>query len=127
MYRDLLKHQNLHLTASDCIVIPFAYKDLANKYCSILKTKTQQLRQERFLSASYFNSTMNLLSQVIVVPCGITASTTDADKKAILDKCNDYVTRLNAVGVRARADLRENYSPGLKFNHWELKVIITST
>ncbi|XP_076817359.1 bifunctional glutamate/proline--tRNA ligase-like [Clavelina lepadiformis] len=59
--------------------------------------------------------------QVIVVPCGITASTTDADKKAILDKCNDYVTRLNAVGVRARADLRENYSPGWKFNHWELK------
>jgi len=26
--------------------------------------------------------------------------------------------------IRADTDLRENYSPGWKFNHWELKVNI---
>merc|ERR1719376_1574842 len=40
--------------------------------------------------------------QVVIVPCGITKDLKDA-------------------GVRVRADLRENYSPGWKYNHWELK------
>jgi len=44
---------------------------------------------------------------------------------------NDGVDDTNVVQkynsfkiIRADTDLRENYSPGWKFNHWELKVII---
>ncbi|XP_029449037.1 bifunctional glutamate/proline--tRNA ligase isoform X2 [Rhinatrema bivittatum] len=59
--------------------------------------------------------------QVVVIPCGITNSLSEEDKEALLSKCSQYLQRLLHVGLRARADLRENYSPGWKFNHWELK------
>lgn len=59
--------------------------------------------------------------QVVVVPCGLTANLPQADRDALLAKCDEYTKRLNEVGVRAKADLRDNYSPGWKFNHWELK------
>ncbi|XP_071491783.1 bifunctional glutamate/proline--tRNA ligase-like [Diadema antillarum] len=60
-------------------------------------------------------------AQVIVVPCGITAKTTEEERKKLLDKCQQYVDVLKRSGVRVRGDLRDNYSPGWKFNHWELK------
>lgn len=56
------------------------------------------------------------------MPCGLTANLPQADRDALLAKCDEYTKRLNEVGVRAKADLRDNYSPGWKFNHWELKV-----
>jgi len=59
--------------------------------------------------------------QVVVVPCGITASMKDAERSQLLDACKEYETALKAAGIRCRADLRDNYSPGWKFNHWELK------
>ncbi|XP_075451697.1 bifunctional glutamate/proline--tRNA ligase isoform X1 [Ascaphus truei] len=59
--------------------------------------------------------------QVVVIPCGITNSLSEEDKEALLKKCNQYLKRLLNVDIRARADLRDNYSPGWKFNHWELK------
>eukprot|EP00057_Strongylocentrotus_purpuratus_P020732 XP_011675206.1 PREDICTED: bifunctional glutamate/proline--tRNA ligase isoform X1 [Strongylocentrotus purpuratus] len=59
--------------------------------------------------------------QAIVIPCGITAKTTDEQKNKLLDKCHNYVKILKAGGIRAQSDLRDNYSPGWKFNHWELK------
>ncbi|KAM5163292.1 bifunctional glutamate/proline--tRNA ligase isoform 2-T2 [Mantella aurantiaca] len=59
--------------------------------------------------------------QVIVIPCGITNTLAEADKEALLQKCNQYLKRLLNVDIRARTDLRDNYSPGWKFNHWELK------
>nr|XP_054758957.1 bifunctional glutamate/proline--tRNA ligase-like isoform X2 [Lytechinus pictus] len=59
--------------------------------------------------------------QAIVIPCGITAKTTDEQRNKLLDKCHDYVKILKAGGLRAQSDLRDNYSPGWKFNHWELK------
>lgn len=37
-------------------------------------------------------------------------------------KCAEYRKQLFSANIRARVDLRENYSPGWKFNHWELKV-----
>lgn len=61
-------------------------------------------------------------SQVVVIPCGITNALSEEDRDALVAKCNDYRRRLLSAGIRARADLRENYSPGWKFNHWELKV-----
>ncbi|KAM6433802.1 bifunctional glutamate/proline--tRNA ligase isoform 2-T2 [Rhynochetos jubatus] len=59
--------------------------------------------------------------QVVIIPCGITNSLSEEDKEALLKKCNEYRNRLLTVNIRVRADLRENYSPGWKFNHWELK------
>ncbi|XP_053315637.1 bifunctional glutamate/proline--tRNA ligase [Spea bombifrons] len=59
--------------------------------------------------------------QVIVIACGITNSLSEEDRDALLKKCNQYLKRLLNADIRARADLRDNYSPGWKFNHWELK------
>lgn len=60
--------------------------------------------------------------QVVIVPCGITARTSDDMRKRIPDECEKLADKLKAVGIRARADLREGYTPGYKFNDWELKV-----
>uniref|UniRef100_A0A8D3ECN1 Glutamyl-tRNA synthetase n=1 Tax=Scophthalmus maximus TaxID=52904 RepID=A0A8D3ECN1_SCOMX len=49
--------------------------------------------------------------QIVIIPCGITASLPEEEKEA----------RLLAAGIRVKSDLRDNYSPGWKFNHWELK------
>ena len=59
--------------------------------------------------------------QVVIVPCGVTASLKKEDREALYNQCEEYKTRLLKVGVRVKADMRENYSPGWKFNHWELK------
>ncbi|KAM6950221.1 bifunctional glutamate/proline--tRNA ligase isoform 2-T2 [Lycodopsis pacificus] len=59
--------------------------------------------------------------QVVVIPCGITASLPEQEKEAVLTQCSKYTTRLQDAGVRVKTDLRDNYSPGWKFNHWELK------
>lgn len=61
--------------------------------------------------------------QVVVVPCGVTASLSEADTKALYKSCEQLAAELNAKGIRSKADTRDNYSPGWKFNHWELKVI----
>ncbi|XP_018117064.1 uncharacterized protein LOC100158287 isoform X5 [Xenopus laevis] len=59
--------------------------------------------------------------QVVIIPCGITNTLSEEDKDALLKKCDQYLKRLLNADVRARADQRDNYSPGWKFNHWELK------
>jgi prolyl-tRNA synthetase len=61
-------------------------------------------------------------TQCIVLPCGITAKTTKDEEKALLKCCEDITDMLKKGGVRAAHDLRDNYSPGWKFNHWEQKV-----
>lgn len=59
--------------------------------------------------------------QVVIVPCGITATTTDADRKVLIDSCKELEKALTGAGVRVEGDYRDNYSPGWKYNHWELK------
>ncbi|KAF9457548.1 hypothetical protein BDZ94DRAFT_1175283 [Collybia nuda] len=59
--------------------------------------------------------------QVIVVPCGITAKTTDESRGQINDACDALATTLKKAGIRAKADLRDGYTPGYKFNDWEQK------
>ncbi|XP_062303678.1 bifunctional glutamate/proline--tRNA ligase isoform X2 [Osmerus eperlanus] len=59
--------------------------------------------------------------QVIIIPCGLTASLPEAEKEALLAQCSKYLARLQQAQIRVKADLRDNYSPGWKFNHWELK------
>lgn len=66
-----------------------------------------------------------LFPQVVIIPCGITASLSEQDKQALLDQCSRYQSGLQRAGVRVKSDLRDNYSPGWKFNHWELKVTFT--
>ncbi|KAI9599562.1 hypothetical protein BDF19DRAFT_410207 [Syncephalis fuscata] len=60
-------------------------------------------------------------TQVVVVPCGITARSTEQDRKNINEGVEQVVRLLKQAGVRARSDLRDNYTPGYKFNHWELR------
>ncbi|GKC68181.1 proline--tRNA ligase, cytoplasmic, partial [Tanacetum coccineum] len=45
----------------------------------------------------------------------------DADVKEIMNACSATVKTLCDLGIRAEADLRENYSPGWKYSHWEMK------
>lgn len=59
--------------------------------------------------------------QAVVVPCGITAKTTDEERKQINDKCEELAQTLRAADIRAKADLRDGYTPGWKFNDWEQK------
>lgn len=55
--------------------------------------------------------------QVIVVPVPYR----DADTQGILDACVATVETLCNAGIRAEADLRDNYSPGWKYSNWEMK------
>ncbi|KAF8954410.1 hypothetical protein BDZ97DRAFT_1676856 [Flammula alnicola] len=59
--------------------------------------------------------------QVVVVPCGITAKTTDEQRAKINGTCEELAKKLKKAGIRAKADLREGYTPGYKFNDWEQK------
>ncbi|KAM3625961.1 uncharacterized protein V6R79_020421 [Siganus canaliculatus] len=59
--------------------------------------------------------------QVVIIPCGVTASLPEQEKEALMAQCSKYLSRLLDAGVRVKTDLRDNYSPGWKFNHWELK------
>ncbi|KNE71083.1 proline-tRNA ligase [Allomyces macrogynus ATCC 38327] len=59
--------------------------------------------------------------QVVVVPCGITVKTTQEQRDAIAAYTNQVVATLKKAGIRAKADTRDNYSPGYKFNHWEMR------
>ena len=60
--------------------------------------------------------------QAVLVPCGITARTTDEERATINNTCEELAKRLKKAGIRAKADLREGYTPGYKFNDWEQKV-----
>lgn len=59
--------------------------------------------------------------QAIVVPCGITVSTKPEERDELLDSCRLIESKLKSANVRVEGDYRDNYSPGWKFNHWELK------
>lgn len=55
--------------------------------------------------------------QVIICPIAMkTVSYAD-----LVKYCDEIRATLKAAGVRADVDARENYTPGWKFNHWELK------
>ncbi|GKC33930.1 proline--tRNA ligase, cytoplasmic [Tanacetum coccineum] len=45
----------------------------------------------------------------------------DANLKEITDACLDTVKSLHDADIHVEEDLRENYSPGWKYSHWELK------
>ncbi|KAJ6798553.1 proline--tRNA ligase, cytoplasmic isoform X1 [Iris pallida] len=55
--------------------------------------------------------------QAIVIPVPYK----DANTEAIFEACRSTVRTLNEAGFRAEDDLRDNYSPGWKYSHWEMK------
>ncbi|XP_048270036.1 bifunctional glutamate/proline--tRNA ligase isoform X2 [Bombus terrestris] len=59
--------------------------------------------------------------QAIIVPCGITASTTPQQRELLFSECNKLLGELSKDSLRVKADYRSNRTPGWKFNHWELK------
>ncbi|GHJ87251.1 hypothetical protein NliqN6_3653 [Naganishia liquefaciens] len=59
--------------------------------------------------------------QVVVVPVGLTAKLSEEERKQIYDTCDKVAADLNGAGIRTKADLREGYTPGWKFNDWELR------
>lgn len=59
--------------------------------------------------------------QVVIVPCGITVNTSQDERKSLLDACQVLGGDLKKGGLRVEIDDRDHYSPGWKFNHWELK------
>lgn len=59
--------------------------------------------------------------QVIVLPVGITAKTSEDDKNKLYEKVSEVTKELVDAGIAAEKDDRDNVSPGWKFNHWELK------
>uniref|UniRef100_A0A8R1DY16 proline--tRNA ligase n=1 Tax=Caenorhabditis japonica TaxID=281687 RepID=A0A8R1DY16_CAEJA len=59
--------------------------------------------------------------QIITIPVGVSAKTTEEAKKNLYDTVESVTQQLLAGGLRAENDTRDNYSPGWKFNHWELK------
>ncbi|XP_017469914.1 PREDICTED: bifunctional glutamate/proline--tRNA ligase [Rhagoletis zephyria] len=59
--------------------------------------------------------------QAIIVPCGITVNTKEEEREQLLQACKKIENQLNTKGIRCEGDYRDNYSPGWKFNHWELK------
>ncbi|GAA5851393.1 hypothetical protein JCM8547_004230 [Rhodosporidiobolus lusitaniae] len=59
--------------------------------------------------------------QVVVVPTGITAKTTHETREKLYDEADRIAKELVKKGVKAKADLREGYTPGFKYNDWELK------
>ena len=60
--------------------------------------------------------------QVIVVPCGLSVSMSKEARSDLIGHCQKLVDLMNEADLRCRGDFRDNYSPGWKFNHWELKV-----
>ena len=59
--------------------------------------------------------------QVVIIPVGLTVKSTDAERKAINEHTADLSSSLLKAGIRAKFDDRDSYSPGWKFNDWELK------
>lgn len=53
--------------------------------------------------------------QVIIIPIA------GKNDKKILKKCNDVKAKLEKVNVRVKIDERKEYTPGWKYNYWELK------
>ncbi|KAL3993914.1 proline--tRNA ligase [Acanthocheilonema viteae] len=59
--------------------------------------------------------------QVIIIPVGITSQMDKKARQEIIAKTEEIMMILEKPKIRVDIDLRDNYSPGWKFNHWELK------
>ncbi|KAJ3276423.1 ribose-phosphate pyrophosphokinase 1 [Terramyces sp. JEL0728] len=60
-------------------------------------------------------------TQVVIVPSGIPAKASAEEKQKVYDECAKLHSTLKKAGIKVHSDLRDNYTPGFKFNHWELR------
>jgi prolyl-tRNA synthetase len=58
--------------------------------------------------------------QAGLVPVGVTAKLSPEAKKELMDGIDSIVLELRKANIRVDADTRDNYSPGWKFNEYEL-------
>lgn len=59
--------------------------------------------------------------QVVIIPVGITNSISDDMKRSLYDACEKLHQELLSIQVRSKLDVSDHYTPGWKFNHYELK------
>jgi prolyl-tRNA synthetase len=59
--------------------------------------------------------------QVIVIPIPNSKMSEEA-RAALSGKADEVVGGLKAAGVRVSSNTRDVYTPGWKYNHWEVKV-----
>ena len=60
-------------------------------------------------------------TQVVVIPIAA-ASMAPEQRTALAAATANVMGALRAAGLRATCDDRDNYRPGWKYNHWEVKV-----
>jgi prolyl-tRNA synthetase len=58
--------------------------------------------------------------QVVIIPIP-KAKAPEEEQKAMISKAEELKSALDAARIRTRLDDRRNYTPGFKYNHWELK------
>jgi prolyl-tRNA synthetase len=58
--------------------------------------------------------------QAIIIPVGLGGLNHD-ERKKLHDEIRTLSSLLSSEGVRAESDIREGYSPGWKFNEWDLR------
>ena len=61
--------------------------------------------------------------QVVVVPIP-NAKMSEDQRQDMATRAQHFVQELQSAGVRVTSDTRDNYTPGWKYNHWELKVSV---
>ena len=59
--------------------------------------------------------------QVIVIPIP-NSKLSKEESQALLDKAEDIISQLRNAGIRTKSDIRDIYTPGWKYAHWETKV-----
>jgi len=60
--------------------------------------------------------------QVALIPVGLTARTSDADRQKLLDDIQGIAKTLTEYGIRVECDTRSHYSPGWKFSEYEVNL-----
>ncbi len=58
--------------------------------------------------------------QVVLIPVGLNARTSEADTQKITDNIQNVAKTLTEHGVRVQEDMRSHYSPGWKFSEYEV-------
>jgi prolyl-tRNA synthetase len=58
--------------------------------------------------------------QVALIPVGLTAKQSPEARKSLMDDIDSITVELRNAKIRVEADTREHYSPGWKFNEFEL-------
>lgn len=59
--------------------------------------------------------------QVVIIPVGITVSTSAEVKQSLLNACDNLHKQLASSGIKSKIDSSDHNTPGWKFNHYELK------